>query len=436
MLYHFIYRALLYPLLLGLFKSLAIINPKVKLALKLRRPINSKWPWLNFKSQTKPVWFHCSSGEFEYARPVIQALKMKNPNIKIMLTYFSPSIVEAVQKFELIDFSTPLPWDEPKILAEFLTYHQPQSLLIARTDAWPELLFQCRKQQVPSMMFAATLAQSSSRMNFLAKKFTGWTLGMLDEIQCVTKDDFENFKTLGLGDITKVSGDTRYDQVIARLKNPKAIKSHLFEIGAEQKILVAGSTWPEDEEVLVELISLCLRQNLNYKFVIVPHEPTSTHLSSLIKLASKHSLKAQVYSSAKTWDSGQILIVDQIGILAEIYSHAAFAFVGGSFKKSVHSVMEPLAAGCVSFVGPKHHNNREALDIKGLRLKCAPSISPVIEVSHAKVFFEKLKTLESEKIDLKLAATEIKDFINNRSGRATQSVLNWLESQEFYRKNP
>lgn len=395
-----------------------MISPKVKKALQLRQSQNSKAPWLNSPPQMKPLWFHCASGEFEYAKPVINALKKRNPEIKILLTYFSPSILENVQNFKNLDFFCPLPWDRPKVLEEFIHYHQPRALLIARTDAWPEMLTQTKQMNVPSLLFSATLAKQSSRMNFLAKHFTAWTLRMLSEIHCVSQDDLENFRELGLAKITHVCGDTRYDQVIDRLKNPKPVKDQLFRHSPQEKIFVAGSTWPEDEEVLFEAIR---KVSANYKFVIVPHEPTAQHLAELKQKAEKIGKKIELYSQSLNWNKDAILIIDVVGILAEVYAYASVAFVGGSFRKSVHSVMEPLAAGCVSFVGPKHHNNREALYMKSISIG---ELHPVIEVKNAKELSKRLSQIEKQ--DLGDVSHKIRNLIVLRAGEATEKILKWV----------
>jgi 3-deoxy-D-manno-octulosonic-acid transferase len=338
-----------------------------------------------------------------------------------MVTYFSPSAIEMVQNDKFIDFSTPLPWDRPKIIDSFLKFHKPRALLIARTDAWPEMLMQAEMANIPAMMFAATLADKSSRMGFLSRHFSAWVLGMLNEIQCVSPADLNNFKTLGLGIITQVAGDTRYDQVIERLNHPKPIKTQLFE--NTENILVAGSTWPEDEAVLLQMYL----KNPNIKLCIVPHEPTSSHLENIRSQAEALGLQIQLYTKSEKWRVGEILVVDQVGILAELYSHAQFAFVGGSFKKNVHSVMEPLAAGCVTFIGPKHQNNREALDIKKEKMTSLGGESAVIEVTGAEQWSQKFTSLTP--YDFKRVKVEIKNLISQRSGLALKKALKWIEEK-------
>ncbi len=424
MIFSFLYRYLIYPALLSIFRLLALFNPKIKTALELRQNQNSKPPWLLTSLSQRPVWIHCASGEFEYAKPVINAIKLKYPQIKILITYFSPSVVESLEKYKNIDFFCPLPWDQPHALKEFLNHHSPRALLIARTDAWPEMLTQTKLLKIPSLMFSSTLSPSSSRMSWVARSFTAWTLGNLSEIQCVSQDDFTCFKQLGLGHLTKVCGDTRYDQVIERLKHPKPIKDFLFRHAPNEKIFVAGSTWPEDEEVLLDIIAFSFRKKLKMKFVLVPHEPTSQHMSELKQKASAKGLEIEFYSELNQWSANKILVVDQVGILAEIYAYASLAFVGGSFRKTVHSVMEPLAAGCLTFVGPKHLNNREALFMKKISLKSFSDLSPVIEVKKLKDFQNYVQDLDDR--EFSSVSLEIKNLISQRAGEATEKVMQWL----------
>ncbi len=199
---------------------------------------------------------------------------------------------------------------------------------------------------------------------------------------CVSTADKEVFSGLGVGERAEVAGDTRYDQVQARLRAPKPLKEEMFTSNS-CPLLVAGSTWPEDEAVLIEVASQMRNQ---VRFVLVPHEPTPEHLADLQNKLQNRGLKSVRYSQADAWPDDSVLLVDQMGILAELYIKGAFAFVGGSYRKTVHSVMEPLAAGCLTFVGPLHHNNREALEFKAL--------GGVIEAQNAAEFV----TLLTEKL--------------------------------------
>jgi 3-deoxy-D-manno-octulosonic-acid transferase len=180
----------------------------------------------------------------------------------------------------------------------------------------------------------------------------------LTEIHCVSEDDRKNLEDLQLKCKICVSGDTRFDQVFHRLENPKALKSELMPT-PDDFVFIAGSTWPEDEKHLLGALAKLKGQLL--KVIIAPHETTPAHLEQLEQQIQELGLESLRYSNAHHWPEGKILIVDQVGILAELYTWSDLAFIGGSFKKQVHSVMEALAAGVPVMVGPFHKNNREAL---------------------------------------------------------------------------
>lgn len=359
----FSYR-LLFPLLLVLVRVASLFHSKLAAGFKMRK--NS--PWLHTPSGSRPIWFHCASGEFEYAKPVILRLKKRWPEIPILVTYFSPSSQKNIQSFAEVDIATPTPFDLPSSWKSFIQHHQPRCLLIARTDIWPEMLRQCCKNGVPSLLFSATLADQSGRMGLFARPFYSELYKNLRSIFCVSADDIENFKKLGVKNNIKESGDTRFDQVLERLRNPRPLKEELFKTCLWENTFVAGSTWSEDEQHILKAFSQTHKRHSELKMILAPHEPNREHLEKLEKDLKAEGLRHTYYSSANSWVQEDVLIIDQVGILAELYSYGGLAFVGGSFRKTVHSVMEPLAAGACTLVGPLHANNREALEFKKISL--------------------------------------------------------------------
>lgn len=306
--------------------------------------------------QDRPFWIHAASGEIEYARPVIRELKKKHPQTPIIVTYSSPSAKKILENLPEVDLWTAMPWELPNSISSFIKKWNPRALLFARTDVWPVVAAIAKKQGVPTTLFSATFAENSSRLTSLSHYLTRYTLNSLTEIHCVSEEDLHNLEPLHLKTPCFVTGDTRFDQVFHRLANPKPLKSELMP-SPEDLVFIAGSTWPEDEEALVPALP-----NLkNVRVLIAPHETTADHLEKLEKQIQAVGLSSVRYSSATSWPSSSVLIIDQVGILAELYTWGDIAFVGGSFKKQVHSVMEPLAAGLPVLVGPYHRNNREAL---------------------------------------------------------------------------
>jgi 3-deoxy-D-manno-octulosonic-acid transferase len=420
----YFYRWFLAPLLVAGFRVSAVFNAKIAAGLKMRQKTNGLSPWLSGSVGKNPVWIHCASGEFEYAKPVITDLKKAHPHARILVTYFSPSIANAVHRFPGVDFACPTPWENRRDWDEFIAHHRPQVLLIARTDTWPEMLWAAKRARIPTLLFSATFSPESGRAKGLGRWISRATFSLLDGIFCVSPSDLATFKGLGLKNDLVVTGDTRYDQVQARLKSPKPVRDELFDIQNKLPTLVAGSTWPEDE---VELVKVAAQFKSRLRFVLVPHEPTVPHLTELERELETAGLKYQRYSSTPMWNDDAVLVVNKTGILAELYLKGTLAFVGGSFRKTVHSVMEPLAAGAITFVGPLHRNNREALEFANLPL--SDSLSMVQPVMDAREF--------SAKLELALAELEAKGTqairalviaeISTRSGKSA-NVIRWIES--------
>lgn len=367
----------------------------------------------------RPIWIHAASGEIEYARPVIRELKKRFPQIPLIVTYSSPSAKKILQSVVELDAWMALPWDFALEMEDFILKWKPRLLLYSRTDVWPVLADVANKKNLPSVLFSATFAENSSRLKGLTKFLTAHSLENLKLIHCVSQDDVTNLKPLELNTPVVVSGDTRFDQVFHRLETPKPLKVALCP-HPEDFIFIAGSTWPEDEAVIIP--ALAKVKHLQIKTVLAPHEVTPSHLKSLEDQLSAAGLKWQYYSKAETWDDCQVLIVDQVGLLAELYTWADVAFIGGSFKKQVHSVMEALAAGLPVLVGPQHRNNREALYYQK-RTFCAGMIVQVIQVSNdISILLERMRKRQFQMAQIK---TEIRADVGSHRF-ATQRVLETL----------
>lgn len=306
----------------------------------------------------RPLWIHAASGEIEYARPVIREYKKQHPEVPILVTYSSPSAKKILAGLTEVDVWAALPWDFSFLLKAFVRRWNPRGVLYSRTDVWPVLAEVVAEKNIPSYLFSATFADNSSRLRGLTRYLTKYSLNKVREIHCVSEEDRKNLAPLELNTKIVVSGDTRFDQVFHRLENPKPLKNELIPT-PDEFVFIAGSTWSEDEAVLIPALAKLKRRAL--KIIIAPHETTPTHLEKLERQMSEAGLPFVRYSKTHEWPLGSILLIDQVGILAELYTWSDLAFIGGSFKKQVHSVMEALAAGSPVMVGPFHKNNREAL---------------------------------------------------------------------------
>lgn len=355
----------LYPIVIFLLKIASPFHPKLSRFIRMRKKSEGKYPWEKVDIQDC-ILIHAASGEFEYAKPVIQELLKRKE--KVLVTYYSPSYEKQIKEYPGI-YSCPFPWDRPHIMKKFLSKIHPKAILITRTDLWYHFLKTAHGLKIPVYLFSATLnAKSSKVTNSWIRSYYQDLLQFVSRIYCVTFEDQKNIYEYFLHPNVEAIGDTRFDQALERVQAPKAIKDHLMYTN-QQKLgltLVAGSTWPEDEVKIFKAAKLLSPHSI--KVAVAPHEPTPEHIRHLQKLAERVGLQSVLYSQAPSWPPGHILIIDKIGILADLYKWADWAFVGGSFKKQVHSVMEALAHGCLTFVGPFHINNREAVDFQKINI--------------------------------------------------------------------
>jgi 3-deoxy-D-manno-octulosonic-acid transferase len=416
----FLYRFLFYPLAFVLLQTLRpLLNRKAK---EMIRDKNQRFFKFNAGSKDqmaakRPFWIHAASGEIEYARPVIRELKKRFPGVPVIVTHSSPSAKKILSGLADVDAWGALPWDIKGHCERFLNEWQPRALLIARTDAWPVMATCCKERRIPSLLFAATFAENSSRLAGFSGRVTEWALNQLATIHCVSAEDENQLKRLHVVTPVEVRGDTRFDQVFHRLENPKPVKSVLRP--PLEPVLIAGSTWPEDESVLIPAFKGFKGQ---CKLVLVPHEIHSAHLENLEKLLTQNGLSCGRYSQLTSWQQQDVLLVDEIGILAELYAWGTLAFVGGSFKKQVHSVMEPLAAGLPVLVGPFHANNREALHFKNIQIAGIP----VVQEAHGPTEMnDKLQKLVLN-LPVEFKSRLQNDLQKNRF--STKHVLDWCES--------
>jgi 3-deoxy-D-manno-octulosonic-acid transferase len=366
---HFMIVRLLLPLLHP-------FNAKVSKGYQLRQKIDGIYPWLTGPQKQHPLWIHCASGEFEYALPVIREIKKNSPQQKIMVTYFTPSYVEKIKADPLVDMVFPAPWDEPSVLREFITYHQPKALLYSRTDVWFEMSRQCHFAKIPVIVFSMTFQK---KINLMLQLFLKWRWQFVDQYFVVSEEDKTNLSKLVGSSVIEVVGDSRYDQCLYRLSLNKELpvrfsSSHL-------KTFIAGSTWPEDEQVLMPLIQ---KTQNNFRWILVPHETTDSHLNTLKKQLQEFKINYVLFSQTTDWNEDSLLLVDKMGFLAELYKQSDFSFIGGSFRKQVHSVMESLACGCLTFVGPFYHNNREAIEFSSMK----GSLNPVLSAKDGDALFQ------------------------------------------------
>ncbi len=313
---------------------------------------------------TRRIWFHSSSmGEFEQAKPIIAALREKHEDLDIIVSFFSPSGYDHSKNYKLANLITYIPLDTVSNARRFLDLIRPTVAVMVRYDIWPNHVWELRKRNIPILIANASIRKNSSRVKFPLKTFHEDLYRELTSILAVSAADVKTFEKIGLRyPQIQAIGETRYDQVWQR--SLEARKKHLIpdSILRRRKVFVVGSSWEEDEDVIIPTFKKVLQYDSTALMILVPHEPTLPTLER-IEMDLNASPGSIRFSDLNDYAGERIIVVDSIGILTALYQYAHVAYVGGSFKQGIHSVLEPAVYGVPVLFGPKHHNSQEAVEL-------------------------------------------------------------------------
>jgi 3-deoxy-D-manno-octulosonic-acid transferase len=359
------YNFFIIPLLFITLRIAGLFNEKVRRGIKGRKRIFEELI-LNAASLDKSkklVWFHSSSlGEFEQAKPIIEELK-KNKDINILVTFFSPSGYENSRKYPYADLISYIPFDTVSNARRFISIVQPALSILMRYDIWPNHVWATKDAAIPSFIVDATMKDNSPRTLPLIKSFHKNLFRDITRILTVSKTDADRFKEFGCSELQiKAVGDTRFDRVHQKglkAKDQNILKKDLLH---NKKILVAGSTWYEDEDVIFPAFLKLVKYYKDVILIVAPHEPSLEHLE---RIENNFSGKLDTirFSYMNNYNKEKVIIVDSIGILLTLYSYADAAFVGGSFKQNVHNVLEAAVYGIPVLFGPKIETSQEAKEL-------------------------------------------------------------------------
>jgi 3-deoxy-D-manno-octulosonic-acid transferase len=337
-------------------------NSKVLRSLRARRGIRSRyrrWGAAHRDASRPLLWMHAPSvGEGLQARPILELARSRRPDLQIAYTHFSPSAAAFARSLD-VDFTDYLPFDTPGDARAALDALQPTALVFSKLDVWPMITREARERDVRLGLVSATLARGSSRRSLGAGALLRDAYAALDVVGAIDEADADRLVQLGVRPRTiTVTGDTRYDQVWARAQAVDR-ESPLLRRLRGSAIIVAGSTWPSDEAVLLHAFEALRRADIDARLVIAAHEPTKKHVAELLAWAGRASLRADRLDDA-TSDT-DIVVVDRVGVLGDLYALADVAFVGGGFHAAgLHSVLEPAAFGAPVLFGPRFQDSRDA----------------------------------------------------------------------------
>ncbi|MDD4971816.1 MAG: glycosyltransferase N-terminal domain-containing protein [Paludibacter sp.] len=303
------------------------------------------------------VWFHAASlGEFEQGRPVIEQLKRDQPDVKILLTFFSPSGYEVRKNYTGADIVSYLPLDIPGNAWYFVHLIKISKAIFIKYEFWPNYLLALQDANVPVFSISAIFRPEQ----VFFKGYGKWYLRLLSSFSHIFVQDKVSLDLLEKYQIRNASvcGDTRFDRVYDLFKQAKQLPLIEEFVKDTPNVIVAGSTWPKDEELLVRYLKL----HPDVKLILVPHEVHAAHISGISGLLNGHFVR---YSEAtpENVKTTNCLVVDVIGILSSIYRYANVAYIGGGFGVGIHNTLEAAVYGIPVVFGPNYQKFREAREL-------------------------------------------------------------------------
>lgn len=377
---------LLYNLLIHLaaffLRILALFSPKMKLFVNGRKTVFTE---LNqkIKSFDKTIWLHAASlGEFEQGLPVIEQIKQKFPLHKIVVTFFSPSGYEVRKKHPIADIIVYLPLDTNQNAKQFISLIHPEMVFFIKYEYWPNYLNELKKKAIPTYLISGILRENQ----VFFKWYGGFYRNCLKTFTYFFVQNESSKKLLqSIGhQNVKISGDTRFDRVVSILERDNRL-DFIEEFKNNQTLIVIGSSWPKDEEVLVKFIN---QADEKVKFIIAPHNINGTQIANLKSQISKKTFlfsekdEMQKQVQPDKFSEFQVFIIDTIGILTKIYSYADIGYVGGGFgNPGVHNILEPAAFGIPIVIGPNYSHFFEATAL--VKMEGCLSISSENELKNA-----------------------------------------------------
>lgn len=391
---------------------IALFSKKIKLFVSGRKETFSKIASLK-NEQT--IWFHAASlGEFEQARPIIEALKKNYKHHKILVTFFSPSGYEVRKNYDLAAVVCYLPLDSALNARKFVAAINPTLAIFIKYEFWPNLLNELKKKEIKTILVSGILRKEQ----LFFKSYGGFMRTSLEAFHHFFVQDSNSKELLNSIHFTNitVAGDTRFDRVLRILEQDNSL-DFINEFKDNTYTIVAGSTWKEDEELLVNYINT--EATDDEKFIIAPHNIKPAAILELKKSIHK---KTVLYSKkeGENLSNNQVFIIDTIGILTKIYAAADIAYVGGGLKTGLHNILEPATFGIPILIGNQYDKFKEAQDLV--------KIGGCISVKNQQEFTENLINLKEDDNFRKLTGFINKKYIKQHRG-ATELVMNYVNTQ-------
>ena len=344
------------------------------------------------------VWFHCAShGEYEQVNQLISKYKNNFPQDKILLTFFSPSGFNNIKKNNCIDWIFYLPLDTQKNAKKFIKLVMPKKVFFVKSEFWYNYMNQLSLYKIP--LYHVSCVFDKEKFSI----FSSFSTEILSKSKHFFVQDKNSLDVLNSINIknSSITGDTRFDSILENIKNKKE-DQRILEFCLNKTTIIFASVWPEDEHVFKKFI----KENSQYRFIIAPHELNyCKNISELFDV--------ELYSEFDTPSEKNILLINKIGILKNIYKYCSLAYIGGGFGKGIHNIIEASANLKPVVFGPKHTQFIEAKDL--IKINGAAS------VNNYKEFLSQFNKLNSS-----FNKKAVSDYIKDKSG-ATDKIIQHLK---------
>lgn len=410
-----LYNLSMYLMRGGLY-VLSPFNSKANKLLRGNKKVFKKLSRHFSENPGKYIWFHCASlGEFEQGRPVIERFRQEKPDYKILLTFFSPSGYEIQKDFERADIISYLPLDTSTNARKFIGICKPEIAVFVKYEFWLHYLKELGNQGIPVISISSVFRPDQ----LFFKKYGGFYKGFLNYFEHFFVQDELSFKLLrdnGYSNVT-IAGDSRFDRVLEISRRARSF-SAIETFSKGHRIMVIGSSWPEDLELLFPLFS---NNDIPLKYIIAPHETDTYHI---LKVKKTIGQPLTLFTKARNTDLNQykFMVIDTIGLLSSLYKYGDIAYVGGAFGKGLHNILEPAVFGNPVFFG-KGQKNEKYLEAAEL-VKAGGGF----EIETSTQLIKKIKHLLKDSMAMRQAGNASRQYIASKSG-ATETIIGYLSDK-------
>ncbi|NND88791.1 MAG: 3-deoxy-D-manno-octulosonic acid transferase [Flavobacteriaceae bacterium] len=406
-----LYTFVTYLIIAGL-RIAQYFNSKLRLFVQGRK---NTWYIIenSIDPERKVIWFHCASlGEYEQALPIMKEIKKRHSEDQLLISFFSPSGYEIKKEAGIADAVVYLPMDTPNNVRKWLDLVNPKFSFFIKYEIWPNYLNEMRRRQYTAFLISATFREDQFLFTRLGT-FLKRSLESFEHIFVQDQHSEEVLKRFNMNHVS-VSGDTRFDRVSHQIEQDNHLQiMDIFK--GDQLCMVCGSTWPEDEEILIPMIN---KADEKIKFVIAPHEMNKTQIERLQSQLNRNSVCYSTLDESALRTSS-VFIIDTIGLLTRIYSYADIAYVGGAMGNTgLHNILEPATFGIPIIIGKNYEKFPEA---KKLR-----SLAGLYSVSDTNELHQLVTQLITDDNFREKTGMIAGHFVDSNTG-ATNIILNYLE---------